>query len=132
MFHCLWVMIFFSPIVQIWDSFDLILEWLQNDRVLEWPIISQFKQNGLKNVLLTSKEPPPFWVNFDFMTSKGLLKLQILEKWRKIKFFTSKSIHGSKLRIFYCRLVAIYCFETALKNFEKWHQRGAPPFYMFL
>ena len=36
-----------------------------------------------------------------------------------IKFFTSKNIHGSKFSTFYCCLIAIYCFETALKNLSK-------------
>ena len=47
---------------------------------------------------------------------QGLLKFQILEKWQKIKFFSSKDVHGSKLRTFYCFLVGVYYFETALKN----------------
>ena len=34
-------------------------------------------------------------------------------------------MHGFKFRTFYY-MVAIYCFETALKNLGKWRQGGAP------
>ena len=64
-----------------------------------------------------------FWPNFDFMMSQGLPNFQ---KWRKIKFFTSRNINGSKFRTFHCCLVAICCIETALKNLGKWHQTGVP------
>ena len=57
-----------------------------------------------------------------------MINFQISEKRRKMKFFTSKNIHGSEFRIFSCYFVAIYCFETALMNFGKWRQRGAPRF----
>ena len=60
------------------------------------------------------------------MMSQRLLHYQILEKWRKIKLFTSRNISGSKLRTFYCCLAVIYCFETAFKNLGKLRQRGAP------
>ena len=66
------------------------------------------------------------------MTLQWLLGFQILEKWQ-IKFLTSKNIHGFKIRTFCCCLVAICCFETALKNWESDVKEGeGPPFCTFL
>ena len=55
-----------------------------------------------------------FW-RYDIKRTVGLFNFRILEKWPKIKFFTSKYLHGSEVRTFHCCLVAVYCFETALK-----------------
>ena len=37
-----------------------------------------------------------------------------------------KNANGWKCRGFYCYLVAVYYFETVLKNFGKWHHKGVP------
>ena len=65
------------------------------------------------------------------MTSQGLLNFQILEKLQKIKFFTSKNIHGSKFRlsiVFWLRYIALKflwgIWESDVKE--------GPPFHTFL
>ena len=67
-----------------------------------------------------------FWPNFDFITSQGSSNFQRLEKWRKIKYWTSRNIHNFKFRTFCYCLVVICCFETGWRNLGKWPQRDAP------
>ena len=67
-----------------------------------------------------------FLPNFDIITSQGSSNFQTLEKWPKIKFWTSRNIHNFKFRTFYCCLVVICCFETAWRNLGTWPRRGAP------
>ena len=67
-----------------------------------------------------------FWPNFDFITSQGSSNFQRLEKWRKIKYWTSRNIHNFKFRTFCYCLVVICCFETAWRSLGKWPQRDAP------
>ena len=60
----------------------------------------------------------PFWLNFDFTTLQGLLNSQMLEKWRKIKYFPKKiyKISSSNFLLFFgCDILLWNCFE----EFEK-------------
>ena len=70
---------------------------------------------------------PQFWL-YDVTR---IFKFPILEKWQKIKFFTLKYIHGFKFKILYYCLVAIYCFETALRIRES-EIKEEPPLHTFL
>ena len=129
----------FSPIVldiQIWVSFGPILEWRQNKELwMDHNII--VLKSGLNNELITSKKHSywiwsfyhswnivykfgPFLAQFWLYDVTNIVNFQMLKKWRKIKYFPSKNIHGSKFKTFYCYLAVIYCFETALKNLGKW------------
>ena len=140
------IMTLFSQIVldtQIWVSFEPILEWHQNEGLGMGHIIilNAWSQKGITNlkknivtefdlfitVGIEYTNMAHLWLNFNFMTSQGLLKSQILEKMMKNQIFhLKKNKHDSKFRTFCCCLVEIYCFQTALKNLEKWHQRGTP------
>ena len=64
-------------------------------------------------------------VQFSLYDVTRIVKFPHFGKIMEEKFFTTKNIHCSKFEIFYC-LIAIYCFETALKNLGKWGYGGDP------
>ena len=88
-------------------------KWITN---LEKTIVIEFDFFSSHEILYTNLAA--FWPNFYFMTSQGLLNFKIVQKWRKIKFFNLKNIHGSK-------------FRTALKNWES-DVKERSPFHTFL
>ena len=118
--------------IQIRTSFDSILEWRQDEGLGMGP-----RKNhsywfwSFCHSWNIEYKFGPFRPNFDFMMSQGLPNFQILERWRKTKFFALKYIHGSNFRNFYCCLVAIYCFETTSKNLKKWRQKTVSVSYSF-
>ena len=129
----------FSPIVldiQIWVSFDPILEWRQNKELGRGHNIAVLK-TGLKNELITPKKHSywiwpfyhrwnivykfgPFLAQFWLYDVTSIVKFANVGKMTKDQIFPLKNIHGSKIKTFYCYLAVIYCFESALKNLGKW------------
>ena len=138
------IMTLFTQIVldiQIWVSFELILEWHQNgglgmDHIINLNVWSSKWITNLKKTVIQFDlfitvgieytNMAPFWLNLPLWSHKDCLISKFWKKWWKIKFFTSKNTHDSKFRTFYYCLVAIYSSETALKNLGKRHQRGTP------
>ena len=82
--------------IQIWVSFELILEWHQNEglgmdhniinlNVWSSKWITDLKKTVIQFDLFVTvgikyTNMAPFWLNFAFMTSQGLSNFQILEK----------------------------------------------------
>ena len=72
----------------------------------------------------------PFWPNFKFMTAHGLLKFQILEKWRTIEFFTWKIYVVPNLGLF----IVVWSRYVALKLLWRiWESdvKKGPSFHTF-
>ena len=135
MFHYLWVLTFSRIVldIQIWTSFDPILEWRQKEESgmgHNIIILKNWFQKSINNLektmvfLLQLEYNLQIWPLFGTILTlwghKRIVKFPDFGKMTRYQIFNSKNIHGSKLRMFYCCLVAIYCFETALKNFGKW------------
>ena len=55
---------------------------------------------------------------------------KILKNWLKNWIWSLKNANSWKCRSFYCCLVAMYYFETVLKNLGKWRLQG-PLFHTF-
>ena len=55
-----------------------------------------------------------------------ITRIVIFWKMMENQIFTSRNMHGSNFRAYYCFSVVVCYFETALKNLENWHQTGAP------
>ena len=134
----------FSPIVldiQIWISFDPILDWRQNKGLgMGHNIFTKLVLNmnyyleknsywiwSFNTVQTYNTNLAPFWANFDFMDSHVLLNFQILGKWRNVKFFTSKNTHGSKCRIFHFVWSRYIALKLLWKIWGKDVKEG-PPF----
>ena len=72
------------------------------------------------------------WPPFDPILTlwrQKMLNFQILKNDKRSKF-SGQKIYMISIPSLVC-LIAIYCFETALKNLGKWRQTGHP-FYTFL
>ena len=129
----------FSPTVldiQIWAYFDLILEKGQGLTILK---------KCFQKLIINLKKANTYWIwsfchswniayRFDSFSAQlwlyyvtSIEKFQNFGKMTEDQFFHLKKY---KFRILYCCLVAIHCFETALKNFGKWRQREAPDLHL--
>ena len=136
----------FSPIVldiQICASFDPILvrpEIGELGMVHSITTLKNWSQKWIanlkKNIVIKLEiwnivyKYDPLEAHFNFMTSQGLLNLQILENWWKIKFFISRIMHGSKFRYFYCFLVAICSFGNIFEEFGNVMPKSCPVLHL--
>ena len=140
----------FSPKVldiQIWASFDSILEWRQNAGLRmghNITILKNWSQKWINNPEKTTviafdlfipvgilyTRLAPFWPNFHFMTSQGLLNFEILENDGRSNFSLHRlyMVPSFAITIVWSRYIALKLLWRIWENDVK----EGDPFHTFL